>query len=133
MAESGATLTLDNVNVNSGEIVALGSATVSGTNVSGGILTLDNVTVTSGEVVAESGSTLTFDDTVTLDNTTLIGSATNDGTVKVDAGDTLTLSGVVISGGISTITAPSSSLSKPRSRLTPSMAPAAARSRSTAA
>ena len=99
VVESGATLTLDNVNVNSGEIVALGSATVSGTNVSGGILTLDNVTVTSGEVVAESGSTLTFEDTVTLDNTTLVGSATNDGTVKIDAGDTLTLSGVVISGG----------------------------------
>ena len=75
--------------MNSGEIVASASA-VSGTTVTvtGGILTLDNVTVTSGEVVAESGSTLTFEDTVTLDNTTLIGSATNDGTVKVDAGDT---------------------------------------------
>ena len=52
VVESGAELTLDNVDVNSGEIVALPSATVSGTAVSGGILTLDNVTVTSGEVVA---------------------------------------------------------------------------------
>ena len=99
VADSGATLTLLNVTDTGGDIVAGASATVSGTTVTGGTLTLEGVRVTSGEVVAESGSTLTFENTVTLDNTTLIGAVTNLGTIKVDAGDTLTLSGAVISGG----------------------------------
>ena len=98
LAEAGTTLTLTGVDFTGGEAVAAKPATVSGTSLGGGILTLDNVSLGS-EVVAASGSTVTLDGNSLVNQTTIVGSVTNNGTIIINDGITLTLPGTVINGG----------------------------------
>jgi hypothetical protein len=105
---SGRGATLSGVTVTNNGVIEVSSATLtlSGTTINGGIVTdngmvdvtgtsaIDSASINGGQVTVETGQTLT------LDNDTVTGTTiTDNGTLKIDASTTLSLSGVVLTGG----------------------------------
>ena len=87
--DAGATLTLVGVSISGGTINILGTGTSAGDVAVTSNSTLSgNATINGGQITLASDQTLTLDD-VTLNNVALI----DNGTLKVDVGQTLTFSG----------------------------------------
>jgi len=111
--ESTLGATLKDVSVGSSGVIQVNASSVlnlDGTRITGGIVT-DNGTIhvtgdsaIDGAAVSGGHIAVDADETLTLDNTTVTGTAIADnGTVHVDAHETLSLSGVALTGGAVTV------------------------------
>ena len=87
---SGSTLDLASATINGGAVKDAGALVVTASS------EIENATVNGGGDLTVSGGTLTFD-AVTLDNVTLAGSFSNASTLTID--NTVTLNGATIGGG----------------------------------